>query len=424
MSGTNEMMSALEVPLDTAATGPLEVRPAPRLHFIDGLRGLAMLMVLLYHCWLFGGMWSVGLTIGVHHLDVAPILGFGHIGVNLFLVLSGFCLYWPFVKGGTRREPTLWEFARKRCRRILPPYYVTLILFSAVPLVQSMHHHNGSDFRYTLGWLLLHTLMLHNTRPDYVLSVNGSLWSLALEFQLYILFPVLVEAYRRFNARGVVLTVLLVCTAYRFFLVRGHYLPDDGYGYVLAYSIFGRGFEFALGMFTALLVARQYAEQKSAVRWVDGALIGVIVPLAILDGRHGHFQTLTDAMWGLLFAALLLAGSCSETRLHRALSHRLLVWLGLFSYSVYLIHLPLVAMLGSYGVGRFSNTGQVLFMLFLVAPLMIGLGYVFHLLFERPFMNAPRDRASPARPTVPIAVVSEDAASSSTLVSEPVSPII
>ena len=107
MSETTEMMSALEVPPDTAAIGLLEVRSAPRLHYIDGLRGLAMLMVLLYHCWIFGGMWSIGPTLGGHHFNVAPILGFGHIGVNLFLVLSGFCLYWPFVKGGTRREPTL-----------------------------------------------------------------------------------------------------------------------------------------------------------------------------------------------------------------------------------------------------------------------------------------------------------------------------
>ena len=222
----------------------------------------------------------------------------------------------------------------------------------------------------------------------------------------------------------VLLTLLLVCTVYRLFLVRCHYLPDDGYGYVLAYSVFGRGFEFALGMFTALLVARQHAEQKSPLRWTDGLLLGVIVPLAILDGRHGHFQTLTDAMWGLLFAALLLAGSRSETRLHRALSHRLLVWLGLFSYSVYLIHQPMVIALGDYGIARFTNTGQVLFMLFLVVPLMLGLGYVFHLLFERPFMSAPRDRPSSARSTVPIAVVPEDPASSSALVSEPIPPIM
>jgi len=212
MPGTTEMP-----PAPAVAPGTPAVRPAPRLHFIDGLRGLAMLMVLLYHCRLFGGLWSVGPTVGGRRFDVAPLLGFGHIGVNLFLVLSGFCLYWPFVKDRRRREPTLWEFAKKRCRRILPPYYVTLLLFSGVPLMQAWRHHTNSDPHYTLNWLLLHALMLHNTRPRYVLTINGSLWSLALEFQLYILFPVLVEAYRRFNPRGVLLIVLLVCTAYRFF---------------------------------------------------------------------------------------------------------------------------------------------------------------------------------------------------------------
>ena len=393
MSETTAATPMNVIPPEAGTLRPLEARSAPRLHFIDGLRGLAMLMVLLYHCWLFGGMWSVGLTLGARHLDVAPLLGFGHVGVNLFLVLSGFCLYWPLVKGGARRGPTLWEFAGRRCRRIIPPYYVTLLLFGALPLAQAWRHQAGPDFHFARDWLFLHALMLHNTRPGYVLSVNGSLWSLALESQLYVLFPVLVEAYRRFSARGVLLAVLLFCTAYRVFLVWGHYLPDDGYGYVLAYSVFGRGFEFALGMFMALLVARQHAEQKSLVLWMDYLLLAVVVPAAILDGRHGHFRALTDAMWGLLFAALLLAGSRAETRLHRALSHRLLVWLGVFSYSVYLIHLPLVIALGGYGLGRFSNTRQALFMLFVVAPLVLGLGYLFHLLFERPFMNAPRDAA-------------------------------
>lgn len=100
----------------------------PRLHFIDGLRGLAMLMALTYHCWLFGGKWVIALPLERPAANVAAVLGFGHIGVNLFLVLSGFCLYWPFVKAGRKPEPKLWQFAKKRCRRILPPYYAALLL--------------------------------------------------------------------------------------------------------------------------------------------------------------------------------------------------------------------------------------------------------------------------------------------------------
>ena len=370
-----------------AATG---VRAAPRLHFIDGLRGLAMLMVLLYHSWLFGGVWSIGLTVGKYSLNLAGLLGYGHIGVNLFLVLSGFCLFWPFVKAGKRSEPTLWEFACKRCRRILPPYYVTLLLSVGLALFLSLENGSPINVGFLVRWLLFHVVMLHNLNPAYATSLNSSLWSLGLEFQLYILFPVLVEAYRRFNSRGVVLTVLVLCSAYRLFLVRGGFLPDDISGYLLAYSVFGRCFEFALGMFTASLVARWHEEQKNPLRWTDGLLLAVIIPAAILDGRHGHFQTLTDAMWGLVFAALILGGSRAHARTHRFLSNRTLVSLGIFSYSIYLIHLPLILLLGSYARVHFHNTGQVLFMLLVAAPLMLVLGYLFHLLFEKPFMTAPR----------------------------------
>lgn len=365
-------------------------QPMPRLHFIDGLRGLAMLMVLLYHCRLFGGNWEVDLPLAGHVIHVAALFDFGHVGVNLFLLLSGFCLYWPFVKGGGRREPTLWEFAKKRCRRILPPYYVTLIFCTALPLLGAVRAHSGADAAYPIKWLGFHALMLHNLRSDYIFSLNGSLWSLGLEFQLYILFPLLVEAYRRFNPRVVLLTVLVFCTAYRVFLLRGQFLHDGNNAYVLAYSVFGRCFEFALGMFTAWLLARWHREGSSPLRWPDGCLVAVIIPLALLDGSHGHFQALTDSMWGLLFAALLLAGSRHKKVLHRVLSSRVLVSLGIFSYSVYLVHLPLVIWLGNYGIAHFSNTGRVLFMLLVVAPSMLVLGYLFHLLFEKPFMSAPR----------------------------------
>ncbi len=150
-------------------------RAAPGLHFIDGLRGLAMLMVLLCHCWIFGGFWVLPLPWGPHTVNAASLFSSGYIGVNLFLVLSGFCLYWPFVKGGARREPTLWEFAKKRCRRILPPYYVTLALFGAPLFLVALRHHSYRDLGFAVNWLLLHIFMLHNLNLDYVVRVDGAL---------------------------------------------------------------------------------------------------------------------------------------------------------------------------------------------------------------------------------------------------------
>ncbi len=373
-----------------------------RLHFIDGLRGLAMLMVLLYHSWLFGGMWHLNVPLGRHHLNAALILGYGHIGVNLFLVLSGFCLYWPLAKSEARREQTLWGFARRRCRRILPPYYV-VILATWIPLLfQGRHDHSGVGRVYALDWLGLHALMLHNTQPDYVLTGNGSLWSLGLEFQLYVLFPILVEAFRRYPIRRVVLSVFVVSAAYRFVVAHGPYTPDDGYGYALAYSVFGRCFEFVLGMFAAAAVADWHREGITPLRWTDFVFVGVIVPLAVLDGRRGHFQTLTDVLWGLLFAGLLMLASRPASMAHRLLSARWIVTLGVFSYSVYLIHLPLVMALGEWAARRhLSNPALVAFDLGLVVPLMLGLGYLFHLVFEKPFMGTPKPKARALRAPEP-----------------------
>ena len=98
---------------------------APRLHFVDGLRGLAMLSVLLFHRRQNGGEWQ-WTPFGPHSVNFAGALNYGYVGVNLFLVLSGFCLYWLFTRPG-RPEPTLLAFAQKRCRRILPPYYAALL---------------------------------------------------------------------------------------------------------------------------------------------------------------------------------------------------------------------------------------------------------------------------------------------------------
>src|SRR4051812_7699293 len=102
-----------------------------RLAFIDGLRGVAMLSVLLYHCWVHTIRAPILLALGRHHLDLTAPLHLGYLGVNLFLVLSGFCLTYPLARiGVAEMNLDLRRFFRRRAWRILPPYYVALILFA------------------------------------------------------------------------------------------------------------------------------------------------------------------------------------------------------------------------------------------------------------------------------------------------------
>ena len=96
---------------------------------------------------------------------------------------------------------------------------------------------------------------------------------------------------------------------------------------------------------------------------------------------------------GFAFFALLLAASHSGGRLNRWLSSRAMVTLGVFSYSVYLIHQPFALALGNFAAAHgFSNTENLAFQLLLVVPGLLTLGYLFHLAFERPFLSAHAKR--------------------------------
>lgn len=370
---------------------------APRLHFVDGLRGLAMLSVLLYHCWLYGGEWRLG-PVGT---NAAAALGYGHVGVNLFLVLSGFCLYWPFTRQG-RAEPTLWVFAKKRCRRILPPYYAALLFFWAFLLLDTVTHHHFHEDATTvhhvvlsLGW---HLVMLHNLSPDYILSVNGVFWSLALEFSLYILFPVLVEAFRRFGPWFPSLVVLVIDLVWRHTVAGqiGAQTPIAD-SFVLCNSLPGRCFEFAAGMAAAWTMAHLRHDTAGQKERNSGRLclaVGVVSGAAAVavTERYGVGSTFPDALWGLCFAAVVVASVRPKSVLNRLLSAPWLVKLGVFSYSVYLVHLPLTKALDSAVLHH--HLPAAICGIFGIIPLMLLVGYGFHCIFERPFMHAPPSRSA------------------------------
>jgi peptidoglycan/LPS O-acetylase OafA/YrhL len=366
---------------------------ASRLLFIDGLRALAMLLVLICHYWYNGNQWHLRIGIPHHFTDVSSYAQFGFIGVDLFLVLSGFCLYWPFVNRGPRQGPTLVQFLKRRSLRILPPYYVCLVAWAA-----TIYFWPGSDAQGVplLKSVVWHALMLHNLRVEYVQQINGAFWSLALEFQLYLLFPVVVEAFRRFNPRLIVLLSLVSCVLFRSFLSRGNYSSDDNFLYVLPSSLFGRHFEFVLGMFVALLVSQWHSTGKSPLRPLDFGVTAVIIAAAFLRRPQpgdlvaimGDVSApLYTIVCGLFFAGLLLQASRTRTWLHRTLSARSLVFLGTISYSIYLIHLPLITLINKVTAPmHFSDHRQLFFQTCILTPVLVSAGYLFHLRFERPFM--------------------------------------
>lgn len=362
---------------------PQQTLPQGRLDYIDALRGAASLWVLLHHSNSFGripqGWWNWPL-----HL-LAQVQRMGWLGVSLFLVLSGFCLYYPLVR---RDEPAairlnLKLYALRRTWRILPPYYVALLVYVAYHVADAVRHHESVTA--AIGGKLsvpLHFLLLHNLYTRTFSNLCGAFWSIALEAQLYLLFPLFILLVRRKGFKALlsltfVIAVLWQTAVYARLGLRLDWNSQYGTWY---HALPARAFEFALGMFAAALVARppHWLTSRSTV-----LLLLVLVPAIWYGGFVSRFGPLLDQTWGVLFACVLvLCHQIPASRIRRNWLLRALVGIGTISYSLYLIHSLLFMLIHLPETQDWHRVPLMLGRMLLA----IAVGVAFFWAFERPFL--------------------------------------
>jgi peptidoglycan/LPS O-acetylase OafA/YrhL len=231
--------------------------------------------------------------------------------------------------------------------------------------------------------------MVHNFSLSWMGAINGSFWSLALEWQLYLVFPLLVWGFRRWGPTRTLAAALALTLAYRTWVYRTQDISRLEIGYLYAYALPGRFFEFALGMMAALALARQPSAPRAG--WVRTYLAGTVVfggVGLIVAHRWSLFSPVTDVVWGFAFFCLLMYGGGKSAAGGSWLDAPPLVALGLISYSVYLVHEPLIAR-GYAALHAFHLAPPATLALFEigVAPLMIGLGWLFFHAVEGRFLR-------------------------------------
>jgi peptidoglycan/LPS O-acetylase OafA/YrhL len=378
--------------------------PGKRLPFIDGLRGLAVLMVLVYHCWVHTIRAPILVAVAGRSVDVTGPLHYGYLGVHLFLLLSGFCLTYPLVQNGAAgMRLELRRFFRRRAWRILPPYYVAVALFSVFPLVEIgaralLGWTTAGVQGVTVGQVVSHLLMVHNFSLAWMGAINGSFWSLALEWQLYLVFPLLVWAFARWGVWPTVAVVLAGTLQYRYWVYTTQDVSRLEIGYIYAYALPGRLFEFVMGMAAAVALSPRVlpggrmaiaAESERAVRLYFAASVALGLLGLVIAHKWSPFTPVTDVVWGLAFFCLVMYAGGRSAAGGGWLDARPLVALGLISYSVYLVHEPLLRR--GYAAFRHLELSPSLTLLFfelLVAPLLVGLGWLFFRAVEGRFVSA------------------------------------
>ncbi|MET0790904.1 MAG: acyltransferase [Polyangiaceae bacterium] len=369
--------------------------PRARVHldFIEGMRACAALMVILNHT--YAQIWLA--VANVFPPPALSVLTFsmvtGHLAVSVFICISGFCLMLPIVRGdGTLRGGAL-QFFKRRARRILPPYYAALFLCLAL-IATVIGKPTGTLWDVCIVIrptdLVSHLLLLQHFFGTG--RINYSFWSISLEWQIYFLFPLFVVAFRRFGALATTGAALAV-----------------GYAIMIGIGPHSERIErsnlhyiglFAMGMTAAQIAfgsSETIARVRARVPWtaVTLALIAVQVAMMLHWGWHTamHSWLILDVLSAATAAAMLVAASHGTGGPFRRLfALRPLVWIGTSSYSLYLIHAPLIQIFWQYVIAPLHLVGVPAFALlsFVGLPLMLLAAKLFYRWFEGPFTTSAR----------------------------------
>jgi peptidoglycan/LPS O-acetylase OafA/YrhL len=304
---------------------------------IDGLRAIAVLSVIIFHVW-------------------PNVLTGGFVGVDVFFVISGFLITKQLLADVDSNAFSLAEFYRRRIKRIAPAMLVvvgvTLVASHLLLLPADSERVAESAF-----WSVLSAtnFFFWQTHPTGYFATASSelpllhLWSLAVEEQFYVVWPILFLLVRRYlTTRGQLLCVSLVALA----SFAAAAAINEQHATFAYYMLPTRAGELLLGALTILLL------NAGLMRRMSPRLRNVLAPvgLAMILSSARIFTDATPfpGWWTLLptvGTALCLAGGAAGTgRISRVLGSRWLVPIGVISYSAYLWHWPLLAIL-RYGYG-------------------------------------------------------------------------
>ena len=359
-----------------------------RLEYLDGIRGLAALYVVFFHAseelYDFNPEQFTGWLKIMNYL-----LSGGHYAVGVFIVLSGYCLMLPVARSANGQLKGGFKgYIQRRARRIVPTYYAAIVFVLAlmwmVPAARNSQATRWSLAKDSFRWeaLLSHVFLVHNLNPAWLGQIASPMWSVATEWQIYFVFGLLLlPIWQRFGNLAAI-------------------LGASGLGIAITFafpSLDGACFWFiglfAFGMAAATKIGK--TDAKETRRWgIAAAAFAVLLVGLSLKTHLKDILIEADFLVGGGAACLLIycAGKAQHggSPLLRVFESKAALWLGMFSYSLYLIHFPILATLHLA-----TNALHWPFAVKYLIELTVGVGLsvasaaLFYRFAERPFTRTP-----------------------------------
>jgi len=333
---------------------------------------------------------AIFLVILVHLFRYYKWLSFGWMGVDLFFVLSGFLITGILVD--TRTNSGYYKnFLVRRILRIFPLYYFFLIVFFIGFPLLSLHDHikyysylNSNQFwfwAYIQNWLFV----TDTTYPE--INIISHFWSLAIEEQFYIFWPIVIFF---FSGRNLKLTCILLIVGSLLFRI---YLYFQQASWIVIYeSTFTRLDGLAIGSLIAILV-REESGRKWLETWAFRILLVSAASIVSIIGITGNYYinnpllqtvgyTLIDMFCGALLVVLVSSSSISFIKI--IFKSRVLVFLGKYSYGLYVYHKPIYYFAEIY-LAQWILNREVISVIGIV--LSVALAVISYRLLEAPFLR-------------------------------------
>ncbi|SEW27420.1 Peptidoglycan/LPS O-acetylase OafA/YrhL, contains acyltransferase and SGNH-hydrolase domains [Chitinophaga sp. YR573] len=368
------------------------------LSFLDGLRGLAALYVATGHArWL---LWEGGdnfkqlshtySTAGKMLAIGMSVFKYGHEMVLFFFVLSGFVIHLRYSLQLSKGEEAPFSFGSyffKRLKRIMPPY---LFVFALTFICDSIVAHNqysiythttplplvNQNIVFVHSWSsLIGNIFFLQDAYVPVFGSNGSIWSLKYEWYFYMLYPVLLF----FNRKSPWFTLIGLSGIFLIYLI----------GFHTGFVLFDQVVACLLSWWVGGFVADIYNGRVQIKRYFLYPL-AVIIPLIPLIHTSGINNLLKDQIVAFGFTGLLvLLLDYRDKRIVQSFGK--LKWLGDCSYTLYLIHAPLLILANGILLKATNNVMPKSFVYVWLAVIgVVIIAYGLHFIVEKPFVSAAK----------------------------------
>ena len=333
---------------------------------IDGLRAIALIPVVLFHA---NFEWFSG----------------GYVGVDVFFVISGYLITSIILREKAAAEFTFSHFYERRARRILPALFFIMLVCIPFAWLLQLPHELINFAKSLIATTVFSSNILFWLELDYFSADIEFIplihtWSLAIEEQFYLLFPLLLSFIWAFSKRNIFI-ILAIITIISFALSEWgwRYYPDANF-----YLLYSRVWELMVGALIALYLSQNQAT-KGIISEVASILGLALILFAVFYLDKTYPFPSAFALLPIIGTALIILFTHPKTMVYRLLSLKVLTLIGLISYSAYLLHQPLFVFTRLYLIDEPAP-----WLMAILSLLTLVLAYLSWRFIETPFRDKHR----------------------------------